>query len=603
MRSQKFIRLKLPPRKICRKIKLIRNIGFCDEFNVPCRCFSCNNVKECKKEGVICEFLEFQVKKIKKEIAIKFLEKINLFILRGILGVLNQSDQDDRAKYLIYFRETNLLSSFTAPGDYTVIPFINSLIEHFKIKPKDYAVDDLDVSTLNKAITSPLSYLLNSLSLNTSWITLLENKDGCLLFSKEDLKDINYIINLEDTKEGIQYILEKYKNQMETFRILDNSYKEVKRGKSTIKKKINNSTVKYRSPKYFFSLSKNMVRPYIWAKYNSIDPYTGFVNLKSSVRELLIPHICDTGSTHTLNPIDCYRISYPFHLNLLHLFKNLIVRESFFKQYQEDIKDLYGIFQDKFKRDLFQMDVNFQLSEKIIYDNVIMHIYEMEKDEIFVSSKLIEDFNNIWQFQLKDGSLMGSVLFFATISMYYEQLFSSKKERGTWFEDYIEYLINSSDSGRIILRNEAYGIGEIDFIVEILGELYLIEAKNYGPWHAREGENVYYIGSADFSRRLSKLNEFFDKLDDRLDYVNNHKNDFKIPEHINIEKGIIITSYEELFLKIPEKFELMSIDTFESFLGFIPLSVLDYKINFKNKDSSLKKVVSEEEEKKSHYIT
>ncbi|KKK42384.1 hypothetical protein LCGC14_0530950 [marine sediment metagenome] len=603
MRSQKLIRLKLPPKKICKKIKLIKNIGFCDEFNVPCRCFACNHVKKCRKEGVICEFLEFKVSKIKDEFAIKFLEKIDLFLQRAILNVLKQFDQDSRAKYLIYFRETNLLSSFTAPGDYTVIPYINTLIEYFKIKPKDYAKDDFDVSALNKGIISPLNYFLNSISLNTSWITLIKNKDGCLLFSKEDLKDINYIINLEDNREGIQYILEKYKNQMETFRILDKSYKEVKRGKSTIKKKVNSSTAIYSSPKYFFSLSKKMVQPYIWAKYNSIDPYNGFVNLKSNVRELLIPHICDSGSTHTINSVICYRISYPFHLNLLHLFKNLIVREGFFKQYQEDIKDLYGIFQNKFKRDLYQKSVNFQLGEKIIYDNVIMHIYEMERDEIFVSSKLIEDFNNIWQYQLKDGSLMGSVLFFTTLSMYYEQLFSSKKERGTWFEDYIEYLINSSDCGRVILRNKTYGIGEIDFIAKISGELYLIEAKNYGPWHAREGENVYYIGSADFSRRLSKLQEFFNKLDDRLTYVNNNKIDFKIPEHINIEKGIIITSYEELFLKIPENFDLMSIDTFEDFLNFTPLSELDYKINFKNMDSSFKKVISKEEQKKSRYIT
>ena len=52
--------MKIKPRKVCKKIKLIDNVGFCKLFNIPCKCFRCNMVKNCRKEGFKCKYLKNQ---------------------------------------------------------------------------------------------------------------------------------------------------------------------------------------------------------------------------------------------------------------------------------------------------------------------------------------------------------------------------------------------------------------------------------------------------------------------------------------------------------------------------------------------------------------
>ena len=196
------------------------------------------------------------------------------------------------------------------------------------------------------------------------------------------------------------------------------------------------------------------------------------------------------------------------------------MRDIFFRKNQDKIKNFYQIFQEKFIRILHHKFAYENFNIRIIWDNIILKIYEMEEDKIFISKKLINEFSSKWQFKLKNGVLMGSVLFFSLISMYFNDLFLTKKERGVFLEDYIELLIKSSQNAQIISKNEQYESGEIDFIASIKNEYYLIEAKNYGPWHAREGESAYYIGSGDFIRRLAKLQGHINKLERRLKYIN-----------------------------------------------------------------------------------
>ena len=57
-----------------------------------------------------------------------------------------------------------------------------------------------------------------------------------------------------------------------------------------------------------------------------------------------------------------------------------------------------------------------------------------------------------------------------------------------------------------------------------------------------------------------------------------------------------------MFLKIPNRFELMSIEKFEEFLDYVPLERLNYEINFNKKKRSKYQIVDTDEEKKARYI-
>ena len=62
---------------------------------------------------------------------------------------------------------------------------------------------------------------------------------------------------------------------------------------------------------------------------------------------------------------------------------------------------------------------------------------------------------------------------------------------------------------------------------------------------------------------------------------NQIKLEFNLNDSKDINRGLIITSNHEFFLGIPSQFELISIDEFELFLDYSPISLIDYVIKSK----------------------
>ena len=133
-------------------------------------------------------------------------------------------------------------------------------------------------------------------------------------------------------------------------------------------------------------------------------------------------------------------------------------------------------------------------------------------------------------------------------------------ERGKAFENFVERELNARNV-KILKKNYETPVGEIDFICDKNGKIFLIEAKDYGPWF-----DDNYISSRTYLERVNAINDKLKYAPPRLRWVSSNRNLFGLTQYQKL-RGIILTRFFEPHLKIPSKFKYISIENLNQVFG------------------------------------
>ncbi len=425
--------MRFPPHRICKKLQLIENIGFCKLYDIHCKCFLCEIVKKCREGQHLCKYQRYHLKKIDQLAVTHFLESL-IEISNSILDEsLQKETLENQIIILLFLREIWLMSTFFAPSDYICIPFINKRLEKYWINPRQFSKEDFDYKKWSKGLYVSefiVSKLLVLSAFFEEWQTLFSNGDAILYFNQfyfEKLYDIIVKGNHEDHKLLILDFLKE-------------EFSPPKSENEILNKEEPQPTIS--SLLQFLSLSKEkMQNVYIWSLKNGINPCNGFIHLDEAVTQL-DEHYLKIGRDGHGSILDCMNVVYPFQLNLLHLLQNIVTREAIYKQKKDFFKTFYATYSEKVRRPQLKSDALSIINNRTwIWDHAIHSVKELWEKEEIVNSDLISEYSQIWGTLLKDGVLFGSILFFGLISMFYDDLFQTTKEKGTYFEEYKSNVI------------------------------------------------------------------------------------------------------------------------------------------------------------------
>jgi Holliday junction resolvase-like predicted endonuclease len=146
------------------------------------------------------------------------------------------------------------------------------------------------------------------------------------------------------------------------------------------------------------------------------------------------------------------------------------------------------------------------------------------------------------------------------ISKNYEEIYSNPHQRGWLFEDFVEKELIERQAV-IVKRNFETPKGEIDFICTKGERIFVIEAKDYGPWFDSD-----YISSRTYSERINAINERLTKAPPRLKWIELNRKPLGLSMSKKIQ-GLVITRLHEPHLKIPVGFEYVNVDELDLIFG------------------------------------
>lgn len=182
---------------------------------------------------------------------------------------------------------------------------------------------------------------------------------------------------------------------------------------------------------------------------------------------------------------------------------------------------------------------------------------------------------------LKDGSLFGSVLLLGFISKNYDEICLKPYERGRVFEDFVERELLDRQV-RVLRKNLDTPEGEFDFLCSKGGKVFLIEAKDYGPWF-----DDHYISSKTYLERMNAINDRLMKAPPRLQWVESNRDALGLSPYQRVN-GIILTRFFEPHLRIPPKFNYMTIENLNRVFGKPSrLEIHEAKIKLRIKEEEL----------------
>ena len=113
----------------------------------------------------------------------------------------------------------------------------------------------------------------------------------------------------------------------------------------------------------------------------------------------------------------------------------------------------------------------------------------------------------------------------------------------------------------ILKKNLEIPNGEIDFICGKSGKTFLIEAKDYNPWF-----DDSYIGSYTYNKRIESISEKLEKLSYRIQWVESNPTVIGLSDNPHIH-GLILTRFSEPHIRIPPKFQLVTIHELDTVFG------------------------------------
>lgn len=541
--------MKLYPKNLCKKLSVVNRIGVCRLKNCVCSCWMCDHKDKCGKDV-------FNNCQLKSE-DFKEISDAHIFYDNAIRKISNKiqlmMETEDNTKImggLLFHREREILHCFyEAPGDLpSAISTANTYINQ-----------DISIMNCNDIKPNPIATEIWNLNISKEVCSIHKNRLGN--------GDLIYYANKQGTEE-----LKELVNHPEYF---------IEKMNESIKKNIFPSI---ESLNYRQVYSTKMLDVMQWCLQNIHQVNMMDYTLNQNFNDI-VEHMSDVGKSGEISPIVCYRLAYPHYSGLIHVCRYAYSKFAHIKQVSQKNKDISEIIKSKF---------NIDFNVKKNYDNFLMTLWSISKSGKFCMDEILGKDTKNYKFIIQDGSLFSSVLLLGFISKNYDVICLKPYERGRIFEDFVEQeLVNRQV--RILQKHFNTPNGEFDFLCSKNEKVFFIEAKDYGPWF-----DDHYISSKTYLERMNTLNDKLMKAPPRLQWVRLNCGMFGLSPYQRI-KGIVLTKYFEPNLRIPPKFDYITIENMNRLFGKSKrLKIDETKIKFRideKEPSVLEKEFLEKREK------
>ncbi len=499
----------LRPRKICKRLSVRNGIGVCTLRDCVCNCWLCEYKEKCGKTV----FSKCQLKSNKFRIIsnVSSMYKEALKKIETELGLLIEKEGEKREIIggLLQIRESEILHCFIeAPGDLpSVICTANSIIG-----------EDISSIKIEDVKFNPIAEKV--------WNLIVLKEFYSTKISRIDNGDIIYFANRDGEKELKQ--------------LIDDPKYYLASMQEALKKNIF-PTIESKNVREAYSTK--MLQTMKWCLNNinqtNLMDFTLHENYKK-----IIKHIHEVGATGIIDTSICYKLAYPHYSGMLHVCRYSYAKFNHIKELSQKNKGLHLLLKKKF-------GITFDI--KIAYDNFLLELERYYESGKYCIHENIGKDSKGYRFIIRDGSLIGSILLLGFISKNYDQICSKPYERGRVFEDFVEKELIDRNI-KIQHRNYETPEGEIDFICIKNKRIYLIEAKDYGPWF-----DDNYISSKTYNERIDKINNKIHNVLPRYQWVDSNRQILGLPPYDKLD-GLILTRFREPHVQIPPMFEGISIE-------------------------------------------
>lgn len=507
--------MKFLPKNLCKKLSVANGIGVCNLKNCLCQCWNCEDNRKCGKNA-------FEKCSLKSE---DFKVIPNAFMLyddaiksaeRQISSTIEMADPKRLLGGLLYRREEEIVHCFyEAPGD---LPSA--------------------ISTANACISKDLSAITHedieyTEEAHTVWNLVIAKE----VFSNQRARLKNGDVVCYGNKRGEEELRLLVSNPIHNIEQLDDFIKK----KTPPPLEGQNVRLVY---------STKMLPVMEWCRSNvnhaNMLDYTLYENFGK-----ILKHLEDVGNSGEISPSVCYKLSYPHYAGMIHVCRYVYSRFSHIKNISNLNKGIDQAIKTKYS---ITLDVGKN------YDAFLFDLWHIDKNEKMCINDTIGRDTEEYRFNIKDGSLFGSVLLLSFISKNYESICLKPYERGRVFEDLVEKELLDRQVA-LLKRNFETPEGEVDFVCSKKGKVFFIEAKDYSPWF-----DDSYISSKTYSERVNSINKKLQNTPPRLRWIESNQKALGISV-VGKVKGIILTRFYEPHITIPPGFQHIPIDELDELFG------------------------------------
>ena len=259
-------------------------------------------------------------------------------------------------------------------------------------------------------------------------------------------------------------------------------------------------------------------------------------------------HLEDAGKTGRIDVRECYDLSYQPYMNSIYALRNIYSHSRKFLRIAKTYKDLW------------------QKSENIfswlpVWDNSMFVIAEKARKEDFLIDRFEVDNSPEYSMHIDSKTLFGSLLLWSFVGKNWNEVCATQWTKGQIFEDKVEKELYERDVTIIDKNIQLTPDDEIDFLCKYDSRYFMIEAKNYGPnW------DYNFLSSNRYEERIIGLNSRIRLAPRRLDMIKSKRDRFGIPANAKII-GVIITSFIEPHIEVPEGFVCINVDRISRVFG------------------------------------
>ena len=262
----------------------------------------------------------------------------------------------------------------------------------------------------------------------------------------------------------------------------------------------------------------------------------------------IIKHFEDAGMTGRIDARECYDLAYPPYMNSIYALKNIYSHSKKFLRLAKAYKDLWKRSKDT-------------VSWLPIWDKSVFAFYKKAHEEDFLVDRFDVDDNSEYPMNVENKTFFGSLVMWTFVGKNWNDICSNRHEKGRIFEDRIEKELIDRDVNIVDKNIQLTPDDEVDFLCEKNGRYHMIEAKDYGPnW------DYNFLSSKIYEKRVEHMNSRVALSPRRLELINANRDQYSIPKDAKLQ-GVIITSFIEPHIKVPNGFIYLNIDRISRVFG------------------------------------
>lgn len=259
-------------------------------------------------------------------------------------------------------------------------------------------------------------------------------------------------------------------------------------------------------------------------------------------------HFEEVGVTGRADARICYDLSYRPYMNSIYALRNIHSHSRRFLTVAKKYKEMWRVTER-------------YVQWLPLWDSSIMMFEEKARKENYLMKKIDVEDSTEYPLHIGNKTFFPCLIMWTFVGKNWDDICSNRWTKGPIFEARVEQELCDRDVKMIDKNIRLTPDDEVDVLCEKDGMYYMIEAKNYGPnWEYN------FLGSSTYEKRVEEMNFKISLAPRRLRLIDASRERFGIPAKAKLQ-GIIVTSFVEPHVRVPEGFRCLNVDKLSKVFG------------------------------------